>query len=238
MKKNLLFVSVISTVLIFISCTKELEIDKIGFEKSFQIAKKKFNDEKFLDALNDLNSIILNYGGENGIDSAQYLIARSHYMLKEYYSASYEFEKLADNFPESPLIEDAYFNTAECYRELSPEYVLDQKETLTAISKYQIYLDLFPKGKYFSSSNNSIKDLREKLARKTFDSGVLYLKLDQPRAAKVYFNEIIDNYYDTSFYIQAVEKISQAYSEMKDEYNYRLYLSKYQELKSKQGDEE
>lgn len=218
---------------LFLSCTKDINIEKIGFDKSFQIAKKKFSDENYREALNDLNSIILNYGGENGIDSAQFLIGRSHYELDEFYSASFEFNRLSESFPESKLIEDAYFNSAECYRQLSPRYTLDQKETYNAISKYQLYLDLFPKGKYSEQSNKQISIMREKLARKTFEAGTLYLKLDQPRAAKVYFNDIIDNYYDTSYYILSLENISQAYLLMNDEYNHQLYLSKFQEIKNK-----
>lgn len=226
----ILYFSFVLTLSLFVSCTKELNIRDIGFEKSFKIAKAKFNDENYREALNDLNSIILNYGGENGIDSAQFLIGRSHYELGEYFSASYEFNRMSENFPESQLIEDAYFNSAECYRELSPRYTLDQKDTYNAISKYQLYLDLFPQGKFSENANRNIKELREKLARKTFEAGVLYLKLDQPRAAKVYFNEIIDNYYDTSYYVLSLENIAKAYLSLNDEYNHKVYLSKFQEI--------
>jgi outer membrane protein assembly factor BamD len=221
------------TCLFFVSCTKELNIQDMGFEKSFRTAKNKFGQEKYREALIDLNSIILNYGGQNGIDSAQFLIGKSHYELGEFYSASYEFNRLSDNFPESELIEDSYYYSAECFRELSPRYTLDQKETYNAISKFQLYLDLFPQGKFAEKSNSSIIELREKLARKTFEAGALYLKLDQPRAAKIYFNEVIDNYYDTTFYVLSLEKIAQAYLSLKDEYNYQVYLSRFQEFKNK-----
>jgi len=235
MVKLILLVVFFAYTSVFISCTKGVSIEKAGFDKSFQIAKKEFRDKNYREALNDLNTIILNYGGENGIDSAQFLIGRSHYELDEFYSASFEFNRLSESFPESKLIEEAYFNSAECYRELSPRYTLDQKETYNAISKYQLYLDMFPKGKYSDQSNKHIMDMREKLARKTFESGILYMKLDQPRAAKVYFNEIIDKYYDTSFYPSSLENISQAFLSMKDEYNYQLYLSKFHEIKNNIG---
>jgi len=132
-------------------------------------------------------------------------------------------------------VEESYFQDAECYRNLSPRYTLDQKETHTAISKYQLYIDLYPNGIFLEEANSRIKEMREKLARKEFEAGELYMKLDQPRAAKVYFNEIIDNYYDTSFYIPALERISIAFQEMKDDYNYHIFISKYNELKKKDG---
>jgi len=232
MKKFKIFYILSLTIFLLLSCSKEIKLENIGFEKSFKIAKEKFNENNFREAINDLNTIVLNYGGENGIDSAQFLIGKSHYQLEEYYSAAYEFTKLSESFPESQLIEDSYFNSAECYRELSPRYTLDQKETFTAISKYQLYLDLFPKGKFALQAGENIKELRVKIARKNYEAGLLYLKLDQPRAAKVYFNEIIDNFYDTSFYLSSLEQIAYASLAMKDEYNYQLYLSKFQELKN------
>jgi outer membrane protein assembly factor BamD len=219
--------------LLLVSCTKELNVQEAGFEKSFRMAKEKYNNGNYTEALLDFNKIILNYGGENGIDSVQFLISESHFYLDEFYSASYEFIRLTENFPESEKVEESYFKDAECYYNLSPRYTLDQKETHTAISKYQLYIDLYQKGKYFANANDRIRELREKLARKEFAAGELYLKLDQPRAAKVYFNEVIDKYYDTSFYISALEKISQAFLELKDDYNYHVFRSKYNEMKNK-----
>ncbi|MBN2790520.1 MAG: outer membrane protein assembly factor BamD [Candidatus Delongbacteria bacterium] len=214
---------------IFFSCTKEMNIKDMGFEKSFSIAKKKYLNENYIQALDDFNVLLLNYGGETGIDSVQFLLADTHYKLGEYYSASYEFNRLTESFPESKLAEESYFNSAMSYNELSPIYSLDQKETFTAISKFQFYLDLYPFGKFAEKSNEHIILLREKLAKKEFESGRLYLKMDQPRAAKLYFQEIINNYYDTSYYVQSLKFIAEAYDSMKDNYNSHLFEKKYEE---------
>ncbi len=234
-QKIISFAYSLTVLLAVMSCTKELNVNEAGFEKSFRIALEKYRKSNYSEAITDFNKIILNYGGESGIDSAQFLIAESHFNLEEFYSASYEFIRLTENFPESKLVEDSYFKDALCYYKLSPRYTLDQKETFTAISKFQLYLDLYPQGKHSQTVSDYIKELREKLARKEFEAGDLYLRLDQPRAAKVYFNEIIDNYYDTSYYISALERISRAYLEMKDDYNYHIHISKFNELKKKDG---
>lgn len=219
--------------LFIVSCSNELNIQDLGFEKSFRIAKEKYKKENYTEALTDLNRIILNYGGENGIDSVQFMIAESHFHMGEFYSSSYEYIRLTESFPESKLVEKSYYNDAECYYNLSPRYTLDQTETSKAVTKYQLYLDLFPEGRFIEDAGSRIIELREKLARKEYEAGELYLKLDQPRAAKVYFNEVIDNYYDTSYYIMSLEKLSQAYLEMEDDYNYQIFMSKFNEMKSK-----
>lgn len=234
-KTNRIYFLILSVTifLLSVSCSKEAVNDKPDFEKSFRKAVKLFNDENYREAIDDFRSILLNHSGENGIDSVRFLIAKSHFELGEYYSASYEFLRLTESYPESELVEGSYFLDAECYRMLSPRYTLDQAETRRALSKYQVYLDLYQKGKYSADSDKIIIELREKLARKEYEAGVLYLKMDQPRAAKVYFNQIIDNYYDTTYYPLSLEKIADAYLAMKDEYNHRVYTAKYLELKQK-----
>ena len=41
--------------------------------------------------------------------------------------------------------------------------------------------------------------MREKLARKLYETGVLYIKLEEYESAKMTFQLVIDQYYDTSF---------------------------------------
>ncbi|MDA3885127.1 MAG: outer membrane protein assembly factor BamD [Candidatus Delongbacteria bacterium] len=231
MKTKLIYVyiSVVLFAVILTSCTNELKIEDIGFEKSFSIAKKKYNNGNYLQALEDFNVLILNYGGQTGIDSVQYLLADTHFKLEEFYSSSYEFNRLTESFPESKLAEESYFNSAMSYYKLSPIYSLDQKETYNAISKFQFYLDLYPVGEFADKANRFISEMREKLARKEFESGKLYMKMDQPRAAKIYFLEVINNFYDTSYYSLSLKFMAEASELMKDEYNFQVYQKKYNE---------
>ena len=231
MRTKLFYLYTIAILLsVFLSsCTQELNLQDIGFEKSFSIAKKQYYNENYLQAIEDFNVLILNYGGQIGIDSVQYLLADTHFKLEEYYSASYEFNKLTESFPESKLAEESYFNSAMSYYKLSPIYSLDQKETYNAISKFQFYLDIYPMGQFADNANDLIRELREKLARKEFESGKLYMKMDQPRAAKFYFLEIINNYYDTTYYVLSLKFMAEASELMKDNYNYQVYKKKYDE---------
>lgn len=232
-KRGYILMLYVALFLLSVSCSKEAVTEKPEFEKSFRKAVKLFNGENYREAIDDLRSILLNHSGENGIDSVRFLIAKSHFGLGEYYSSSYEFLRLTESYPESELVEDSYFLDAECYRMLSPGYTLDQAETKKALSKYQVYLDLYQNGKYASDSNTYILELREKLARKEYEAGVLYLKMDQPRAAKIYFSQVIDNFYDTVYYPLSLSKIAEAYLAMKDEYNHGVYQAKYLEVMKK-----
>ncbi len=221
------FIIIILSILLMNSCSDDLNLKTIGFEKSYQIAKKKFIDEDYVKAIEDLNIIILNYSGSVGIDSAKFLLAKSHFNIEEYYLASYEYKTLVDNFPSSPLAEEALYSSALSYYMVAPDFALDQKDTKTAMTKFQLFLDSYSTGEYAAESIKKIKEIRTKLAQKEFESGELYMRIDEPRAAKVYFLLIIEEYYDTIYYNKSLEKIAEAYKEMKDDYNYQLYLDKY-----------
>jgi outer membrane protein assembly factor BamD len=225
---NVIFLS--TAIGILISCTPEVSIKEMGFKRSFSKVKEKINQEKYVKAIEDLDVILLNFNGEQGIDSAQFLLAESHFKLDEFYNASYEYSKLTDNFPESFLSEEAMYKSALCYYNLSPLPALDQKETRKAITKFQFYLDKYKTGNFTTLSIEKIKELRYKLAEKEYNSGVLYLKMDQPRAAKVYFVTVLENYYDTDFYALALRDISNAYNLLDDKYNADIYLKKYNEI--------
>ena len=48
-----------------------------------------------------------------------------------------------------------------------------------------------------------MSDLRNKLAMKLYETGILYLKMDEFEPARMSFNRVLDQYYDTDI----VEKV-------------------------------
>ena len=61
---------------------------------------------------------------------------------------------------------------------------------------------------YFNEISNMIKNLRNKLAQKEFDTANLYLQLEQYEAAEVYFKNIINEFYDTDYINDALLNIA------------------------------
>jgi len=217
--------------LIFVSCSKEIVLKDAGFEKSFKVAKKYYEKKNYLKTIETLDIILLNYTGSDNIDSAQYLLGETHFLMKEYLNASYEYRRLYDNFPKSGLAEQSLYKSAESYFNLAPESSLDQKETNSAITKFEIFLDKFPNGANADSSKSKIMTLRTRLAKKEFDTALLYIKLDEIKSAKIYLLNLIDTYYDTKYYKPALKELSTLFTKFKDEEKSNFYLEKYNSLK-------
>lgn len=91
--------------------------------------------------------------------------------------------------------------SAESYYQLSPRSELDQKNTDYALTEYQGYLrDYATKIPTLTdSAQNRITELRSKLAKKIFLAAELYRKLEEYKPAKIYYERLLDLYYDSEY---------------------------------------
>ena len=55
---------------------------------------------------------------------------------------------------------------------------------------------------------SSINNLRNKLAKKAFETGVLYMKMEEYDSAKLSFQIILDKFYDTSFLAPSIKEMA------------------------------
>ena len=105
----------------------------------------------------------------------------------------------------SPFVEDSRFKICEAYRIESPKYYHDQEYSEKSLQRYQEFLDDYPNSKYTSDVLMSIETLREKLGRKLYESGILYMKMEEFESAEMSFQKTIDLYYDTKILNKAIQ---------------------------------
>jgi outer membrane protein assembly factor BamD len=194
-----IIILLISAVLYSCSSASKSNINTDDPERALAIAMKSYNEGDYLQSIEDFSLIKLKFSGTTVADKAQYYLAMSHYKREEYILAAYEFEMYIKNYPSGPEVINAAYNLAMCYYGLSPVYNLDQTYTKLAISQFQLFLELFPDNQYTSQAESRIKELRTKLALKAFASGNLYMDMDDYRAAIVYYDYVLNDYFDTEY---------------------------------------
>jgi len=168
-------------------------------ESAYLMAKSKYDKRDYLDAIDDFNLIKLRFSGSPIIDKAVYYLGMSYYKREEYILAIYEFESLIKSYPSSKFAEDSKYMLAMCYYGLSPQYNLDQTYTRYAITEFQSFLELFPASSRVSEANTKITELKSKLAFKTLKSAEQYYNLDNYRSALVYYDNVLEEYFDTPY---------------------------------------
>ena len=205
-------------ILILLTGCSVFNNDKIEMteEERFEKAKILLSNNKFEKAKNEFQIIIQNQKGTSlSLDSYFYL-GESFFGLKNYEEAIYHFNYYSMFSNQIENVEKAQFMKSKCEFELTLDYKNDQAQTFLAISSIQEFLDNFPYSIYKDDAFKMIEDLREKLAKKYFENGRLYLKIKKFESAMYYFDIVISDYYDTKYSDEAKIAYIFTYLVMKD----------------------
>jgi outer membrane protein assembly factor BamD len=213
------------------ACSSEEIVEQYSAEKRFAIGMKKFNDEEYLDAIEDFKIVTLQFQGSKLADDAQYYMAECRFLRGEYILAAYEYDLLIRNMPTSEYVPRARFKKAMCYYNLSPESYRDQDYTRKAIDEFQAFIEYNPTDSLVSTAESKILELNTKLAKKDFESGMIYMKMEYFKAATLYFDMVLEKYHDTPYAEPAQLRKAEAlynrkrYAEAKQEID--KFLAKY-----------
>jgi outer membrane protein assembly factor BamD len=187
------------TAAFFWSCSSSVVVNELTPEEHLKYAIELYEEEDYLEAVKEFESILLQYAGSSLIDDAQYYVGLTRYQREEYIIAAYEFSKLIKNMPASSFVADAQFMLAECYYGLSPNYNLDQVYTKKAIEEFQVFIDFFPLNERVHKAEAKINELNEKLAMKNFTVAKIYEKMDYYTASMKYYDYVVETYHDTEY---------------------------------------
>lgn len=182
-------------------------------EKRFEEGKKAFADEDYNEAIKIFEEIRVQAPTSAFAIESTYLGAYARYKNESYITAASDFRNFRRNYPTSNFAGRSQYMVGESYYQLSPRAELDQTYTNSAISEYQYYLRLYS-GDDKSLSDSAemrILELRTKLASKFLSTAELYIKLGTRKPAMMYFERILDQYYDTKPAIEAQLRMAEIY---------------------------
>lgn len=157
----------------------------------FKLGEELYNEGKYEKANKLFAQIVPSYRGKPQAEKLMYLYSQSFYEMKDYYIASYQFERFASSYPQSEKVEEASFLSAKSSYMLSPAYTKDQKETKQAIEKLQEFINLFPEAEYVVEANTLVKELDYKLELKSFSIAKQYDQISDFEASIKSFDNFI-----------------------------------------------
>jgi outer membrane protein assembly factor BamD len=199
-------------------------------DEQFTYAKKEFDKEHYLKAIQGFQCIIFNFPGATVVDTAQYYLGLSYFGNKEYELAAVEFKRLLTNYPMSAFADQAQYMAGVCYYKNTPSnYALDQEDLKKAIQVLKDFILENPDSPLVEKARADIREGNNKLARKAYENGILYFKMYDYRAAKIYFQYVIDNYTDTDYAPLALYKLSESDYKLSD---YGEALEKFSQFKT------
>jgi outer membrane protein assembly factor BamD len=126
----------------------------------------------------------------------------------------------------SPLVEKARWRICQCFVEESPKFFLDQEYTLKALERLQEFIDEYPNSEFAEEADQTILRLRNKMGKKAYETGILYLKLRVYDSAIISFEDMLAKYYDTDYAEVSMVGIIKGYSLMGEKEKAKNYFEK------------
>ena len=172
----------------------------IDYESEFEKGKIALAKKKYVRAQDHFNRVVIAASHTELGDDAMYYLGESYFLSKnEYLLAIAEYDRLIRRMPFSPFVEKARYRICESYVIMSPKYFRDQTYSEKAIEKLQEFIDDYPNSSNREEAQKNIKILRNKLSRKIYDTGILYIKMEEYKSALITFKQVVDLYYDTDY---------------------------------------
>jgi outer membrane protein assembly factor BamD len=182
----------------------------VSAEERFALGMKYFNDEDYLEAIDEFKVVSLQHQGSKVAESAQFYMAESRFNREEYILAAFEYDILLNMMHSSVFVPLARFKRATCYYELSPKSYLDQNYTQKAIDEYQEFLEYHSADTLAPVAEKRIIELNTKMAKKDFENGMTYMHMYYYKAATYYFDQVLEKYHDTEYAEQALFRKAEA----------------------------
>ena len=197
------------------------EYCRIKYEKAEELYKKG----KYGRAQDKLEDILSLCAGTGYMEQSQFLLAESYFNLEEWIEARGEYGSFVINFPGSPFVETAEFRKAISSFNMEFRVSRDEANTTIAMRDFERYLSNYPDSPLRDSVNYYYDLLVERLAEKEFQTGRLYLRMDKPQAAVIYFKEFLDTYQKSKRRREVLFLIAQAYTDLDQFESARNYLA-------------
>ncbi|MCI4667144.1 MAG: outer membrane protein assembly factor BamD [Bacteroidia bacterium] len=139
------------------------------------------------------------YRGQARAKEILYHYAYAKFNSGFYVISAYYFDQYAKLYPADPKTPECTYMVAESYyRESAPSY-LDQSFTNQAIEQYQLFINSYPYATQIGEANARINELRERLAKKQFDTAVLYFNREKYKAAVTTCQVMLEEFPDSRY---------------------------------------
>ena len=194
-------------------------------KKRYENAEELYKAKKYGRTVEKLEEILSTCAGSGYMEQAQFLIAESHFNLEQWIEARGEYGSFIVNFPGSPFAETAEFRKAVSSYNMEYKIDRDESNTTTAMKDFERYLANHPSTPLRDSVNYYYNNLVDRVAEKEFQTGRLYLRMEKPQAAVIYFKEFMETYPKAKRRSEVLFLISDAYTDLDQFESARQYLA-------------
>jgi outer membrane protein assembly factor BamD len=142
-------------------------------------------------------SVIDNSPYSKFASASQYKLGLGLINFKRFYEARDAFQKVIDDYPQSEWVEPARYQIAVVTAKLSGGVAYDQGSSASARQQFEEFVKTHPDAQLSQEAKDKITKLKQGEAESQFQAAVFYEKQDAYESARIYYQNVIDNYPDT-----------------------------------------
>lgn len=205
--RNLILAAV--AIVAFSSCKTQYELllNSNDADAKYEAAFSYYNEGKFSKAGSLFESLSVLTNGTERDDTVRFYWGLSNYRFRDYYTAEANFENFLETYPRSPFASEAMYLRLDCLYRSTLRYELDQAPTYKAITEISEYIIEHPDTPHMQTCHDMLTELNERLDKKAYEGARLYFKMEDYKASRVAFRNVLkddaDNIYreDILYYI-------------------------------------
>ncbi|MCX6258595.1 MAG: outer membrane protein assembly factor BamD [Bacteroidia bacterium] len=203
--------SLLGFLILMSSCSDYQKLLKsTDYEKKYERAKYYYDKKDYPRSLSLLEELLTIYKGTSKAEEIYFLYSYCYYYEDDYIMAGYYFQDFAKMYPQSLHSEEAEYMGAYCFFLESPDFSLDQANTVKAIQQLQLFINHHSQSERLVEANKLIDELRYKLETKSYSNAKLYFDIGEYKAAIISFKNTLKDFPDSSYREQIMFMILQA----------------------------
>jgi outer membrane assembly lipoprotein YfiO len=126
---------------------------------------------------------------------AHFYLGRAHARRKDWLLAGQAFNRMASEFPDDSLADDALLEAGNAYARIWDDPELDPTYGQSAIAVYTTLLDTYPTSSLRGAAEAGVRRMQAQLAEKDFRIAEHYRRRgNSPHSAIVYYKQLINTY--------------------------------------------
>ncbi len=181
-------------------------------EALYKASVERLQKKKWSDAVTGFEKLTLDLPARDTLlPTSHWYLAKAYTGRTEYLLAAQEFTKLAENFADDSLADDALYQSGRSYARLWRRPSLDPQYGQLAQVQYRLMVTLYPDSPLRKDADAELKRLDEWFATKDFDTGEGYYRRKAFDSAIIYYRDVVKNYPNTDRARQAMIRMVQAY---------------------------
>lgn len=183
--------------LVLSACGGGFRVDSFGGETGplFAAGVRELNLRHWSNAILAFEKLATDLPARDSlVPLTQFHLGKARIGNVEYLLAAQAFSKVAENFPEDSLADDAMFESARAYQKLwrSPE--LDSQYGTTAQASFRTLVAVYPDSPRRKDAERELAVLEEMFATKEYLAGYYYLRRKAYDPAIVYFKVVVNTF--------------------------------------------